>query len=185
MQALSRLRQAGFVPGISPAGGLLIAPASRLTDAQRTYIRAHKVLLLAELRAELAPVAESFPIAPVIPVMPVVAVVAVDQDAFEERAAILEFDAGFSRDEAERRARAMLTIPQSAPQPLPDARPDKVCCGDCAHSITPADTDPIYGWRLCGAGGFGGFARAEQRCEKWEARLVCWQLPAWRKSTAR
>ena len=148
MQALVALRKAGFTPGISPAGGLLIEPASRLTDAQRAYIRAHKVLLLAELRAELAPVAESFPIEPVIPVMPVAPL---DQDAFEERAAILEFEAGFSRDEAERRARAMLAIPQSAPQPLPDARPDKVCCGDCAHSVLPPDTCPVYGWRLCAA----------------------------------
>ena len=113
MQALSRLRQAGFVPGISPAGGLLIAPASRLTDAQRGYIRAHKVLLLKELWAELR-------------------------------------------------------AEQAAPEPSP-ATP---CCGDCAHSITPADTDPIYGWRLCAAGGFGGFARAVQQCVKWEARLA-------------
>ena len=154
MSAVARLRQAGVVPGISPDGGLLIGSPSPLTPEQRTYIRAHKVLLLAELRAELAPVAEiapvaeSFPIEPVIPVMPVAPL---DQDAFEERAAILEFEAGFSRDEAERRARAMLAIPQSAPQPLPDARPDKVCCGDCVHSITPADTDPVYGWRLCAA----------------------------------
>ena len=148
MQPLVVVRKAGFTPGISPAGGLLIEPASRLTDAQRAYIRAHKVLLLAELRAELAPVAESFPIEPVIPVMPVAPL---DQDAFEERAAILEFEAGFSRDEAERRARAMLAIPQSAPQPLPDARPDKVCCGDCAHSVLPPDTCPVYGWRLCAA----------------------------------
>ena len=107
MQALAKLRQAGFVPGISPAGGLLIAPASRLTAAQRAYIRAHKLPLLAELRAE-----------------------------------------------------------QAAPEPSPP------CCGDCVHSITPADTDPIYGWRLCAAGGFGGFARAVQQCGKWEARLV-------------
>ena len=124
MSALVSIRQAGFTPGISPAGGLLIEPASRLTPEQRTFIRVHKVLLLKELWAELR-------------------------------------------------------AEQAAPEPSPP------CCGNCAHSITPADTDPIYGWRLCGAGGFGGFARAEQRCEKWEARLVCWQLPAWRKSTAR
>ena len=31
-----------------------------------------------------------------------------DPDAFEERAAILEFEAGFSREEAERRAAAMV-----------------------------------------------------------------------------
>ena len=105
MQALARLRQAGFVPGISPAGGLLIAPASRLTAAQRDYIRAHKLLLIEALRAE-----------------------------------------------------------QAAPEPSPP------CCGDCVHSITPADTDPLYGWRLCAAGEFGGFARAVQQCGKWEAR---------------
>ena len=63
MQALARLRKAGFVPGISATGGLLIAPASRLTPEQRTYIRAHKVLLLEELRAECAPVPESPPLA--------------------------------------------------------------------------------------------------------------------------
>lgn len=143
MQALERLRKAGFVPGISPAGGLLIAPASRLTDAQRAFIRDHKVLLLEALRAELAPVAESFPIAPVIPVMPVVPV-DFDQDAFEERAAILEFEAGFSRDEAERRALTLMsaspvdsTIVKSAIADLPLTRPETVCCADCA---------PRYSW---------------------------------------
>ena len=107
MQALVALRKAGFVPGISPAGGLLIEPASRLTAAQRDYIRAHKVLLLEALRAEIAPVAEAGPATP--------------------------------------------------------------CCGDCAHNITPADTCKVYGWRLCAAGGFGGFARAETQCGNWKA----------------
>ena len=78
MNAVAKLRQAGFLPALSPAGGLLIEPASRLTPEQRTYIRAHKVLLLEELRAELAPVLPE-PLPPF------------DQDAFEERAAILEF----------------------------------------------------------------------------------------------
>ena len=158
MQALERLRKAGFVPGISPTGGLLIEPASRLTDAQRAYIRAHKVLLLAELRAELAPVAESFPIAPVIPVMPVVPV-DFDQDAFEERAAILEFEAGFSRDEAERRALALMStssVESAVATPPPLTRPEMVCCADCAHSVLPPDTCPVYGWRLCGLSLVGG-----------------------------
>ena len=170
MQALARLRQAGFVPGISPTGGLLIEPASRLTDAQRAYIRAHKVLLLAELRAELAPVAESFPIAPVIPVMPV----DFDQDAFEERAAILEFEAGFSRDEAERRALALMStssVESAVATPPPLTRPEMVCCADCAHSVLPPDTCPVYGWRLCGLSleGGGGFGRTERRCQAWAA----------------
>jgi hypothetical protein len=114
VQALAKLRQAGFVPGISPAGGLFITPASRLTAAQRDYIRAHKVLLIEALRAE-----------------------------------------------------------QIAPEPSPVeavTKPATPCCASCVHSITPADTDPIYGWRLCAAGGFGGFARAVQQCGKWEAR---------------
>jgi len=180
VQALERLRKAGFVPGISPTGGLLIEPASRLTDAQRAYIRAHKVLLLAELRAEFSEIAESFPIAPVIPVMPVVPV-DFDQDAFEERAAILEFEAGFSRDEAERRALALMSaenllkptvqappVESAVAPPLPVAKPEIVCCGDCAYSILPPDTDPVYGWRLCGLGleGGGGFGRAVRRCGK-------------------
>ena len=55
MSAVAKMRQAGFLPALSPAGGLLIEPASKLTPEQRAYIRAHKVLLLEELRAERAP----------------------------------------------------------------------------------------------------------------------------------
>ena len=113
MNAVAKMRQAGFLPALSPAGGLLIEPASKLTPEQRAYIRAHKVLLLEELRAEIglqvgfSEIAERFPVMPVMP-EPSPLTVAFDQDAFEERAAILEFEAGFSRDEAERRARALL-----------------------------------------------------------------------------
>ena len=165
MQALARLRKAGFAPGISATGGLLIASASPLTDAQRTYIRAHKVLLLEELRDEMAPVAPAPPLS-----------VEFDQDAFEERAAILEFEAGFSRDEAERRARAMQApapVEAEPVAPSPIARPEIVCCGDCAHSILPEDTEPVYGWRLCGLAleGGGGFGRADRWCEQWELRV--------------
>ena len=153
MQALARLRQAGFVPGISPTGGLLIEPASRLTAAQRAYIRAHKVLLVEALRAEHAPV--DF-----------------DQDAFEERAAILEYDAGFSRDEAERRALTLMSassVESAVATPPPLTRPEMVCCADCAHSVLPPDTCPTYGWRLCGLSleGGGGFGRTERRCQAW------------------
>lgn len=137
----------------------------------------------AELRAELAPV---------IPVMPVVSVVDFDKDAFEERAAILEYDAGFSRDEAERRALALMSaenllkptvqappVESAVAPPLPVAKPEIVCCGDCAHSVLPPDTCPTYGWRLCGLGleGGGGFGRAVRRCEKWR-----YELPPLRKA---
>lgn len=44
-------------------------------------------------------------------------------------------------------------------------------CGSCRHSILPADTCPVSGWRRCGRGllGGGGFARVPRRCEMWEA----------------
>ena len=124
----------------------------------------------AELRAEFSEIAESFPIAPVIPVMPV----DFDQDAFEERAAILEFEAGFSRDEAERRALALMStssVESAVATPPPLTRPEMVCCADCAHSILPPDTCPVYGWRLCGLSleGGGGFGRTERRCQAWAA----------------
>ena len=55
MNTVARLRQAGFSLAITDDSGLWVEPASRLTDQQRAYIRAHKVLLLEELRAERAP----------------------------------------------------------------------------------------------------------------------------------
>ena len=64
MNAVAKMRQAGFLPALSPTGGLLIEPASKLTLEQRAYICAHKVLLLEELRAESAnnaPLAEAPP----------------------------------------------------------------------------------------------------------------------------
>ena len=49
---------------------------------------------------------------------------AVDVEAFEERAVILEFDARLPRDEAERQARVMLTRPD--PLALQQARRDRL-----------------------------------------------------------
>lgn len=56
------------------------APVGVVTEADLAELRQHKVEVLAFLREE-------------------------ERDRFEERAAILEFDAGLSRHEAERRAR--------------------------------------------------------------------------------
>lgn len=159
---VAKVRAGGFTLAIEN-DGLAIVPASRLTTEQRAYIRAHKVLLLEELRAELAPVAPE-----PLPSLTAVA----DTEAFEERAAILEFEAGFSRDEAERRAMALLApspVESAVALPLPVARPEIVCCADCAYSVLPPDTCPVYGWRLCGLGleGGGGFGRAERRCQTW------------------
>ena len=56
-------------------------------------------------------------------------------------------------------------------QQLPPA-PAPVACGDCAHSRTPATTDPVYGWKTCGLGieGGGGFARQDRQCAGFEAQ---------------
>ena len=169
MNAVARLREAGFSLAITDDSGLWVEPASKLTPEQRTFIRTNKTLLLKELRAELAPVASEPP-----PMLTAVA----DPEAFEERAAILEYDAGFSRDEAERRALTLMSAQnllkptiQAALSAITSkvAKPEIVCCGDCAHSVLPPDTCPVYGWRLCGLGleGGGGFGRAERRCQAW------------------
>ncbi|GDX85693.1 hypothetical protein LBMAG43_17350 [Methylococcaceae bacterium] len=57
----------------------LVSPSEQLTNEQREYLRANRDLIIGEL------------------------------ETFEERAAIMEFDAGFSRDEAEKLA--IVTIP--------------------------------------------------------------------------
>ena len=49
--------------------------------------------------------------------------------------------------------------------------PAAVCCASCRHSAAGADTDPIYGWRLCKLRleGGGGFGQIEHCCSSWEA----------------
>lgn len=78
---LHRLREAGF--RLDVAGEkLLVQPASRLTDADRADIRLHVVGLVQALEA--------------------------DHEWFEERAAVMEFDGGLTRVEAEAAARELL-----------------------------------------------------------------------------
>lgn len=70
-------------------------------------------------------------------------------------------------------ARQATVPPPPAPQPSvnPVRSPMEVTrCGECLHSILPAATDPVYGWRLCGLGLPGSFARAAHRCERWERK---------------
>ncbi len=75
------LRARGFRLGIADQA-LVVAPASRLTNEDRAVIRTHKASL--------------------------VLLLASDQEWFEERAGILEFDAGMTRTEAEAAARELL-----------------------------------------------------------------------------
>lgn len=56
MNVAAKMRQAGFSLAITKRGGLWIEPASKLTAEQRAFIKAHKVVLLEELRVDvLAP----------------------------------------------------------------------------------------------------------------------------------
>ena len=57
-------------------------------------------------------------------------------------------------------------ITWSKPQPLPPP----VACGDCRHSSTAPQSDPVFGWRRCGLGidGGGGFGRADRQCARFE-----------------
>lgn len=80
---LLNLRDAGFRLD-AVADKLLVAPASRLSDAQRTGIRDQLAELLTVLGAEY------------------------ERETFEERAAIMEFDGGMTRPEAEAAARIVI-----------------------------------------------------------------------------
>ena len=79
---LRHVRAAGFTLDLAD-GKLLVAPASMLTDELRTALRSSKTEVLALLTAERE----------------------ADAEAFEERAAIMEFDGGLHRAEAEAAAR--------------------------------------------------------------------------------
>lgn len=87
MSAVSELLQAGFEISISERGGLLVEPASKLTAEQRAFIKANKVVLLAELRSVGCVDCDDPSMEP---------------EALEERAAILEYEGGLTRDQADR-----------------------------------------------------------------------------------
>lgn len=87
-----------------------VQPAIRLTDQHRLALREAKTEIISLLSA---------------------AAILADLEAFEERAAILEFDAGMPRADAEVMAAAMLAAPAGA-----DSRPYKLTRGegDAAHA---------------------------------------------------
>lgn len=78
---LQHLRAAGFTLDVAN-GKLLVKPASMLTDDLRVTLTASKPEVLALLAAERE----------------------ADKEAFDERAAIMEFDGGLPRADAERAA---------------------------------------------------------------------------------
>ena len=82
-EVLHTLRRAGIALDVSGAA-LLVTPAGRLTDELRLQIRAFKEELVSLVLHEG------------------------DVEAFEERAAIMEFDGGMTRPEAEAAARIVI-----------------------------------------------------------------------------
>ena len=109
---LKHVRAAGFTLDRAD-GKLLVAPASMLTDELRIALRASKTEVLALLDAERE----------------------AEVEAFKERAAIMEFDGGLSRAEAEVAARQ---------------------CVDCEHFGRRRNClEPVTAGRLTQARGFG------------------------------
>lgn len=88
-EVLGTLTAAGLTVSLMPDSGLMVSPASLLTDDLRDLIRAHKPALVDLLKRQVA--ADQAEL---------------EREMFEERAAILEFDAGLARDLAECMARA-------------------------------------------------------------------------------
>lgn len=83
VDVLQTLRRAGLVLDVS-GSALLVTPAGKLTDELRSVIRAFKEELVTLVLHED------------------------DVEAFEERAAIMEFDGGMTRPEAEAAARIVI-----------------------------------------------------------------------------
>lgn len=118
-------------------GNLIVSPRDRITDEIRAYIRQHKADILAELQAE-----------------------ALDEN-FQERAAILEYDAGLPRQEAEGSAFKMVFCSTCRHHRAPDPhRPHLLDCAIFARGCaliqwasTPAWCDQWETKKPAGEGG--------------------------------
>jgi hypothetical protein len=89
MSALSKIKNAGF-DVVLVDGFIEISPADALTDAQRNYIKSHKQEIIKQLSGTQ-----------------------LQQDIrerIEERAAIMEYDGGLTRKEAEQAAAAAIRV---------------------------------------------------------------------------
>lgn len=112
LDLLHHLRGAGLVLTLMPAGGLHVAPRIALTDDHRAAIRANLDALVLALQAEAA----QAPAAGAAATTSGAAAAAEGtsgealREAFEERAAILEYEAGLQRGEAERLAAQALVL---------------------------------------------------------------------------
>lgn len=89
MSALSRIEKAGFKVFLA-GDSLGITPENNLTDTQRDYIKTHKQEIIRQLSG--AQLQQDI------------------REQIEERAAIMEYDGGLSRQEAEQAAAAAIRV---------------------------------------------------------------------------
>ena len=93
MNALSELRKSGFDVSLNEQNGIVISPASKLTQQQRDFIKANKPEIVSNLKDyRRTDVQQAI------------------QEQFQERAAIMELDGGLSRAKAEKAAVSAIRI---------------------------------------------------------------------------
>lgn len=88
LQLLKTLTAAGLAVSLTPDNGLKVTPAKALTYGLRAIIKAHKAVLVEYLLDKAENDAK-----------------AAERELIEERAAIMEFDGGMERTQAERAAK--------------------------------------------------------------------------------
>ena len=150
--ALQKMRGAGFTVQ-AVAGRLRVAPADRLSPAQRQWIAANKAALLLELAAADPAIAEI----------------------------VKTFDATVMRVTPDPDPAAPPPVSVGLPDPTDTVAgypvweapvmAGTVRCMDCQHGSRALPGDELAAWRLCEAGQGGRFALAQHRCETFKAAL--------------
>ena len=150
--ALQKMRGAGFTVQ-AVAGRLRVAPADRLSPAQRQWIAANKAALLLELAAADPAIAEI----------------------------VKTFDATVMRVTPDPDPAAQQPVSVGLPDPTDTVlcypvweapvMVGMVRCLDCQHGSRALPGDELAAWRLCEAGQGGHFALARHRCETFTAAL--------------
>jgi hypothetical protein len=127
-ELIAELRAGGLYLSLNDEGGIQARPKSALTDVLRALIRANRPAIVAAL-SEPQPTPT-----------------AIDPEAFDERAAIREYDAGFGRSDAELLAAWDLTQALfqrlTAREHLARYAPSRLPAGDSAKSYPAAHIPP-------------------------------------------